>query len=952
MAGDPVAVVQARSARALTPEARESIHSDLRAKQDAIRGSIEANGAVVLGQYQDAINGIKVETPVAKLSALSTLLNVVSVKAVATYELDNSVSVPFIGAPAAWAGTPGLRGENVRVAIIDTGIDYTHANFGGPGTPKAYTAAHLAETLPADPQWFGPGAPKVKGGIDLAGDLYNPDSTDPSRRIPHPDPNPLDCYGHGSHVAGTAAGFGVTSSGEKYGGPYTPGLSGMRIGPGVAPLADLYAVRVFGCEGSTDLVVDAIDWSVANDMQVINMSLGASFGTEDDASAEAASNAADSGIVVVASAGNSGPNPYITGSPATGTRAISVAAVDSTSSFPGALITLASGAAVKAINANNWALPAGTLSVYVLRNSSGGVSLGCSDAEYVDKAIAGKLVVAQRGTCPRVDRAKFASGHGAAAVAMINDGPGFPPFEGDIPGASIPFLGVQRGADGNALAASASASLQATTVANPTFRGFASFSSGGPRQDGYLKPDVSAPGVSIISTEIGTGAGGGRNSGTSMAAPHVAGVAALALQAHPGWEAKDVRLAIVNTADPSQVAGYTARLGGAGLVQPYPATRTSVIASSEDEPAANFGKAQIDEDFTDAREVRLRNLGSVSATFNVSTVNTGGSPRSISVSPASVTVPGGGSATVVVSLRVPVATVGSADFFRDVRGFVAFSPATADMNNGVGLTVPYYFVPRGRSLAQARLSSALGPAHPSSSATVSNLEGLAPATADFYAWGLSSPQKHLGPIDLRAVGVQSFPFGSGRLLVFAINTYRPWTTASLYTFEIDIDTTGSGTPNYAVVAIDYGAVTSGRSDGRMAAVVFNLTTGRGRIRFLAMAPQDGSTLLAPVLAADLGLSAASPRFSYTAYSAERLGPRFDQMAGSASYNAWSSSISQGDFVAVPAGGSASVPITIDPAEWARTPALGSMIVTLDNFAGGRQAALLPAQVGAAPRADR
>jgi hypothetical protein len=494
--------------------------------------------------------------------------------------------------------------------------------------------------------------------------------------------------------------------------------------------------------------------------------------------------------------------------------------------------------------------------------------------------------------------------------------------------------------------------LQATTVANPTFRGFASFSSGGPRQDGYLKPDISAPGVSIISTQIGTGAGAGRNSGTSMAAPHVAGVAALALQAHPDWEAQNVRLAIVNTADPSQVAGYTARLGGAGLVQPYPATRTSVIASSEDEPAVNFGKAQIDQDFTDAREVRLRNLGSASATFNVSTVNTGGSPRSISVSPASVTVPGGSSATVVVSLGVPVATVGSADFFRDVRGFVAFSPATADMNNGVGLTVPYYFVPRGRSLARARLSSALGPANPSSSATVSNLEGLAQATADFYAWGLSSPQKHLGPIDLRAVGVQSFPFGSSRLMVFAINTYRPWTTASLYIFEIDIDTTGSGKPNYAVVAIDYGYVTSGGSDGRMAAVVYDLTTGRARIRFLATAPQDGSTLLVPVLASDLGLSAASPRFSYTAYSQERFGPRFDQMAGSASYNAWSSSISQGDFVAVPAGGSASVPVTIDPAEWARTPALGSMIVTLDNFAGGRQAALLPAQVGAAPRADR
>lgn len=941
MAGDPVAVVQARSATALTPEARASIKSDLRAQQDAIRGSIEAHGAVVLGQYQDAINGIKVETSAAKLSALSTLLNVVSVKPVARHQLDNSVSVPYIGAPAVWAGVPGLHGEAIKVAIIDTGIDYTHSNFAGPGTAAAYIAAHAAETLPADPRLFGPAAPKIKGGTDLAGDLYDASSSDPSRRIPHSDPNPLDCNGHGSHVAGTAAGFGVTGTGATYRGPYTTGLSGLRIGPGVAPLADLYAVRVFGCEGSTDLVVDALDWSVANGMQVVNMSLGSSFGSEDDASAEAAQNAADAGVVVVASAGNSGPAPYITGSPATGTHAISVAAVDSTSSFPGAKVTLSSGVALTALNANNATLPTASLPIYVLRDATGAISLGCVEGEYVDAKIAGRLVVTKRGDCARIDRAIFGNKHGAAAVAMINNDVGLPPFEDQIAGVSIPFLGFQS-ADGARLAAAASASLQAAAIANPGFQQFASFSSGGPRLDGYLKPDISAPGVAISSTDNGSGSGAVRFSGTSMAAPHVTGVAALALQAHPDWESKDVRLAIVNTADPSQVARYTARIGGAGLVQPYPATRTSVTASSDDEPAINFGRAQLSEDFTDAREVQLRNLGRASATFDVSVVNSGGSPRTVAASRARITVPAGGRASVVVSLTVPVATAGNSDLFRDVRGYVAFSPATADTNGGAGLTVPFYFLPRARAALRAKLSSALGASTPNSTASLSNAEGRVPATADFYAWGLSDVRKHLGPIDLRAVGVQSFPYKGSRLLVFAVNTYRAWASASLYDFEIDVDTTGAG-PNYAVLAIDYGYITSGRFDGRMAAVVFNLVTGRARVAFLADAPADGSTLLIPVYAAHIGLSAANPRFTYTAASEELYGTLTDAMAGSAKFNAWSSSISQGMFAEIAAGGAASIPVSIDPAEWAQTPALGLMVVTPDNFSGAAQAHLLPAR---------
>jgi subtilisin family serine protease len=242
----------------------------------------------------------------------------------------------MIGAPQAWQAT-GTTGTGTTIGVIDTGVDYTHADFGGPGTAQDYTDALAADTQTPD----YPDPDKVSGGYDFAGDDY--DATQGSgHQTPVPDDNPLDCNGHGSHVAGTAAGLGVDNDGDTYTGPYDTSIAGgaFRIRPGVAPGATIVPLKIFGCDqnATTDLVSQALDWAAdpngdgdpADHLDVVNLSLGSDYTSPQDPDAVAAGNAAELGIVVVAAAGNGGDVYDAGGSPGNAPDVLSVAAADST----------------------------------------------------------------------------------------------------------------------------------------------------------------------------------------------------------------------------------------------------------------------------------------------------------------------------------------------------------------------------------------------------------------------------------------------------------------------------------------------------------------------------------------------------------------------------------------------------------------------------------------------
>ena len=290
-----------------------------------------------------------------------------------------------------------------------------------------------------------------------------------------------------------------------------------------------------------------------------------------------------------------------------------------------------------------------------------------------------------------------------------------------------------------------------------------------------------------------------------------------------------------------------------------------------------------------------------------------------------------------MTLNVPVATVGNSNAFREVAGLVTLTPAAGE-NNGVALRVPYYLVPRALSNVTTKVDfRTLKASSPSTKANVKNGGPIA-GDADFYAWGLqdAKDEGHASN-DLRAVGVQSFEWDpTQQLLVFAVNVWDRWSNAASNEFDIAVDVDNDGTVDYFVVGVDIGPLRPVTSTVRWAPSC-SARAAQGRAcssgqplrltRQRCSLPALTSQLCRP---SEPCLSSSNPRITYAAAGFDLIAGGADVMPGEAKYNAWSSSISQGDFATLPPNGSVTVPISINPTEWALTPALGIMVVTLDD----------------------
>jgi hypothetical protein len=541
---------------------------------------------------------------------------------------------------------------------------------------------------------------------------------------------------------------------------------------------------------------------------------------------------------------------------------------------------------------------------------------------------------------------------------MINNAAGLPPFEGQIPGGApdpasgniyepvtIPFFGV-AGTDGSSISgptggpAPASAVATNTNFPNPGFEKIASFSSQGPRiGDSVLRPGVTAPGVATVSTASGTGNGFEILSGTSMATPHVAGVAALVKEANPSWSAADLRAAVVQTASPTLMKDYVTRNEGAGLVQALAATTTQAVVRAASE-SLSFGYTDLVNNFSATKQVTVHNAGPKAVQFNIAAIQNPG-PAGVNVTvPASVIVNAGSDATFPVKLDVPASSVGGGVGFQDVSGVIKLTPSNSRLNGNVSLSVPYYLVAHSRSN--------LGTTFSSNNLNFTNAGGAITATPGFYTWGLSQPvSQGINQADVRAVGVRL----SGSNVIFGINTYnRTSTTLASQEFDICIDTSGGSgfTPNKVLVGIRGSALSSSLAASTFATAIFPTDAncainGGGSLLFTVTQPTDNSTLQIPVPragSAGLGLVTTNPRFKYVVlyFGVDGSGA---QMPGIGSFNAFTPAITFGAGVSVAPNAAASTSVTVDSTELGLTPALGVMVLAPDNVSGAAQAALVP-----------
>ncbi|RAS60166.1 subtilisin family serine protease [Lentzea atacamensis] len=666
---DTATVTQARSARERTSTQASRV--------------VSRSGGREVARTSNAVPGVVLATEKSRLSALSRMPEVRAVHRMVPKKLANAHAVRLTRTADAWKSF-GRFGDGVRIGVIDTGIDYRHADFGGGSYPNA----------------------KIVGGHDFAGDEY----TGTSGSLPEPDADPMDCDGHGTHVAGTAAGFGVNSDGSTYRGSYSSvDLDSLKIGPGTAPRALLYALKVFGCKGGTNLTAQALDWALdpngdgdfSDRLDVVNLSLGSDFGASDDPDSLFVRKLVQHGVVVVAAAGNGGDFYDVAGSPGNSPEAISVAnSRDAFSMLDGLEVAGKRWPGQYSLGFKQ----AFDLTMPVVRLSSD--VDGCKP---IAEPLAGKIVWLEWddndatracGTAVRTDNAWKA---GAAGVLLPTS---LPVFAAAIAGnAHIPAFQLTAAAatalrpalEAGTLTVHLTSALKlAVPSSEPSIADTITPSSSRSRSSISL----AAPGDTVFSAAAGTASGGVSLGGTSMASPHVAGIAALLREAHPQWTVAEIKATLMNTASGVVRSADGVREApmrvGAGRVDGLAALSADVLAVGD----ASFGTVEVGGPLLNHRTIRLLNKGTTPVRLRAQYEPITSVPGvSFRVTPPHLALPPGGSTLVSVQLwisnpsalrKTPDPTVALGEgrqYLAEASGLVTFSGDRS-------LRVPVYAAPK------------------------------------------------------------------------------------------------------------------------------------------------------------------------------------------------------------------------------------------------------------------
>lgn len=781
----------------------------------------------VLIRYKLVLNGLAIWAPAETFEKIKSLPNVVMSEKAASFarpmETERKItpvgantSVKFIGAESA--DKENLHGEGMKVGIIDTGIDYTHKMFLGEGTEEAYKNN--------DPSLANAGFPnkKVVGGIDFVGSKYNSASPNVEDRIPVPDANPLDEGGHGSHVAGTVAGLG----------------DGINTYDGVAPAAQLYALKVFGAKGSTsdEVVIAALEYAIdptgdlsfKDQLDVVNLSLGSSYGNPHIMYSHAIRNTVRGGTIVVASAGNSGDKKFIVGAPSVADDTISVAnSVDNQDQnilFPTVELKSAEGA----VNAE-YVEGDITKSLTKIAAVQGEViAVGLADVDFTSplkEQIAGKVALIDRGKVNFSDKIKRAQEAGAIAVVMVNSTDEAPFIMGGDGSFDIPGVMISK-KDGAAVKANLAKGVvianlkSATTVQKPwLIDTIAASSSRGPRsEDGLIKPEISAPGTNIISAAMGGGAYGATMSGTSMAGPHVAGVMALLKQKFNTLtpaELKSVLMGHAKVITDADKKIYTVSRQGAGRVQIGESLKAQVISI----PAAlSFGITDVEKQKTLSQELTLKNIGTETVTLQAQWAGS----AALKISVPSVTLAPGESKKITITAKVVASLMTNAN--DELDGFLKLSSDKAEL-----LQIPALAVARQISQVKAKsvVVQSTSAADSAGSVAEVSLENTGVNKGDAYLFNLlghdgrkkdSKPDlAHNKNCDMQSAGYRVIEKDGSKILQVAVKLYEGMTTWDTCEINVQVDSDRDGQTDQEIAGLPIENLPGLTGDGFMSLVL-------------------------------------------------------------------------------------------------------------------------------------